>query len=129
MFRLTTYPLPARISAALGIAHVTLKPVQLHSLSLAMFCSIIAPFGGLFASGLKRALKKKDFGDIIPGHGGMTDRFDCQILMAAFSHFYVRSFLTPRSVTVAMAMELVRQLSRDKQGELLKWLTQETALP
>lgn len=43
-----------------------------------MFASIIAPFGGFFASGFKRGFKIKDFGDSIPGHGGMTDRMDCQ---------------------------------------------------
>jgi phosphatidate cytidylyltransferase len=46
-----------------------------------LFASFIAPFGGFFASGFKRALKIKDFADIIPGHGGITDRMDCQILM------------------------------------------------
>jgi phosphatidate cytidylyltransferase len=30
----------------------------------AIFASIIAPFGGFFASGFKRAFKKKDFGDM-----------------------------------------------------------------
>ena len=44
-----------------------------------MFASIIAPFGGFFASGFKRGFKIKDFGDSIPGHGGMTDRMDCQV--------------------------------------------------
>ncbi len=44
-----------------------------------MFASIIAPFGGFFASGFKRSFKIKDFGDSIPGHGGMTDRMDCQV--------------------------------------------------
>lgn len=54
--------------------------VQLHAVVLAMFASIIAPFGGFFASGFKRGFKIKDFGDSIPGHGGMTDRMDCQVL-------------------------------------------------
>jgi CDP-diglyceride synthetase len=35
--------------------------------------------GGFFASGFKRAFKIKDFGDTIPGHGGFTDRMDCQV--------------------------------------------------
>ena len=35
--------------------------------------------GGFFASGFKRAFELKDFGDTIPGHGGITDRFDCQV--------------------------------------------------
>lgn len=44
---------------------------------IATFASLIAPFGGFFASGVKRAFRIKDFGDTIPGHGGITDRFDC----------------------------------------------------
>ncbi|GJN17616.1 hypothetical protein PR202_gb04697 [Eleusine coracana subsp. coracana] len=59
---------------------VALLPVQWHALALGLFASIIAPFGGFFASGFKRAFKIKDFGDSIPGHGGITDRMDCQII-------------------------------------------------
>lgn len=54
-------------------------PLQFHAVVLAAFASIIAPFGGFFASGFKRGFKIKDFGDSIPGHGGMTDRMDCQV--------------------------------------------------
>jgi CDP-diglyceride synthetase len=58
-----------------------MAPVHIHAIILALFSSIIAPFGGFFASGFKRAFRIKDFGDSIPGHGGLTDRFDCQLLM------------------------------------------------
>jgi hypothetical protein len=34
-------------------------PVQWHALALGLFASIIAPFGGFFASGFKRAFKFK----------------------------------------------------------------------
>lgn len=34
-------------------------PVQWHALCLGLFASIIAPFGGFFASGFKRAFKIK----------------------------------------------------------------------
>lgn len=53
-------------------------PFQLHALVMATFASLVAPFGGFFASGFKRAFDIKDFGDSIPGHGGLTDRMDCQ---------------------------------------------------
>ncbi|KAK9813894.1 hypothetical protein WJX73_003570 [Symbiochloris irregularis] len=62
------------------------RPMQIHAIVLAMFASIIAPFGGFFASGFKRSFKIKDFGDSIPGHGGMTDRMDCQVVMAVFAY-------------------------------------------
>ena len=35
----------------------------------------------------------QDFGDTIPGHGGLVDRFDCQLLMATFVHVYHSSFI------------------------------------
>jgi hypothetical protein len=49
--------------------------------------------GGFFASGFKRAFKMKDFGDTIPGHGGVTDRFDCQMIMAMFAYLYYWTFV------------------------------------
>jgi phosphatidate cytidylyltransferase len=64
-----------------------------HTIALSLFASIIGPFGGFFASGFKRAFKIKDFGDVIPGHGGILDRFDCQYLMATFVNVYISSFI------------------------------------
>lgn len=57
-----------------------------HAAVLSIFASVIAPFGGFFASGFKRAFKVKDFAGIIPGHGGMTDRMDCQVCI---THFFI----------------------------------------
>jgi len=60
------------------VSTVPYAPYQFHVLVMATFASLVAPFGGFFASGFKRAFDIKDFGDSIPGHGGMTDRMDCQ---------------------------------------------------
>lgn len=38
---------------------IAILPVQWHALCLGLFASIIAPFGGFFASGFKRAFKIK----------------------------------------------------------------------
>ncbi|KAH9798107.1 phosphatidate cytidylyltransferase 1 [Citrus sinensis] len=78
LFKPESFPLPGW----LPWKEITILPVQWHALCLGLFASIIAPFGGFFASGFKRAFKIKDFGDSIPGHGGITDRMDCQILTA-----------------------------------------------
>lgn len=72
---------------------VSIKPFLLHAAVMSVFASIVGPFGGFFASGFKRAFKIKDFGAVIPGHGGLMDRFDCQLLMGAFVWVYIQSFI------------------------------------
>ena len=74
-------------------------PVILHAFLMSIFASVIGPFGGFFASGFKRAFKIKDFGDVIPGHGGFMDRFDCQLLMGTFVNAYIHSFVKSASPT------------------------------
>lgn len=83
-----------------------------------MFASIIAPFGGFFASGFKRAFKMKDFGDTIPGHGGVTDRFDCQMMMAIFGYLYYWNFVSTPDLTVGDVMSNVLSLNDAQQLEL-----------
>lgn len=72
---------------------LTVSRIELHSIALGLVASLVAPFGGFFASGFKRAFKIKDFGSTIPGHGGFTDRMDCQIVMGAFSYIYAHYIL------------------------------------
>lgn len=92
-------------------ATVHLYPFVLHSLALSLFSSILGPFGGFFASGFKRAFKVKDFSDVIPGHGGMVDRFDCQFLMAAFTNVYISSFIRAPSHTQLLAQIMLLPLN------------------
>ncbi len=49
---------------------------------MGLLVAIMAPVGDLFESYLKRACDVKDSGNILPGHGGMMDRFD-SLLFAA----------------------------------------------
>ena len=77
---------------------VTLSPLQMHCFWWACFISIVAPFGGFFASGFKRAFKVKDFGDLIPGHGGIVDRMDCQIVTGLFVYVYYLNFIQVRFI-------------------------------
>lgn len=76
------------ISSFVLVLTICFRPMQFHILVFATFASLIAPFGGFFASGLKRTFNVKDFGDSIPGHGGMTDRMDCQFIMGFFAFMY-----------------------------------------
>lgn len=99
------------------------RPIQLHALVMAIFASVIAPFGGFFASGFKRSFKIKDFGDSIPGHGGMTDRMDCQVVMAVFSYLYYNNYIAKlASVSVGAVLNAVMQLDSKAQYELFSQL-------
>jgi phosphatidate cytidylyltransferase len=57
---------------------------------LAVICglgSVLSQLGDLAASAIKRNKDIKDFGDIIPGHGGVLDRFDSVIITAPIIYY------------------------------------------
>lgn len=87
---------------------------------MATFASLVAPFGGFFASGFKRAFNIKEFGHSIPGHGGMTDRMDCQFLMGLFAYVYYSSVIRIQNISVGSIMQtVVVSLTTAEQLELL----------
>jgi phosphatidate cytidylyltransferase len=103
---------------------IQVEPIQFHILLFATFASLIAPFGGFFASGLKRTFKIKDFGDSIPGHGGMTDRMDCQFIMGFFSFMYYSTFIAVNKASVGSVIELaITGLTNEEQMEVVKSLS------
>ncbi|XP_054803785.1 phosphatidate cytidylyltransferase 2-like [Prosopis cineraria] len=119
LFKPESYPLPGTIPQWFPWKEISILPVQWHALCLGLFASIIAPFGGFFASGFKRAFKIKDFGDSIPGHGGITDRMDCQMVMAVFAYIYHQSFVVPQSLSVEMILDqILMNLTFEEQRDL-----------
>lgn len=93
---------------------IEVAPVRLHAVALALFASIIAPFGGFFASAIKRAHDLKDFDSVIPGHGGAMDRVDCQFIMALCAHVYYVTFIGWESgspLTVSMILSRAELMS------------------
>ncbi|XP_044731700.1 phosphatidate cytidylyltransferase, photoreceptor-specific isoform X1 [Chrysoperla carnea] len=124
LFRPQEYTYPAFLAGILETLNMkntfTIYPFLLHSLSMSVFSSVIGPFGGFFASGFKRAFKIKDFGDVIPGHGGIMDRFDCQFLMATFVNVYISSFI--RSASPQKLLAQVYNLKPEQQLQLFHTL-------
>ncbi|WP_124067490.1 phosphatidate cytidylyltransferase [Clostridium sp. E02] len=49
--------------------------------------AVISPIGDLAASAIKRNHKVKDYGALIPGHGGILDRFDSMLFTAPVIYF------------------------------------------
>lgn len=57
-----------------------------------LICAIAGTFGDLVESSFKRSIDEKDSGNLLPGHGGMLDRFDA--VLFALPLFYVYLQLT-----------------------------------
>jgi phosphatidate cytidylyltransferase len=55
--------------------------------------SVVSQIGDLAASAIKRNHDIKDYGTLIPGHGGILDRFDSIIITAPIVYFLATSLL------------------------------------
>ena len=64
-----------------------------HMTVIGSIGSIVAQLGDLFASAIKRYVGIKDYGKLIPGHGGILDRFDSVILVAPFVYNAINLFV------------------------------------
>ncbi len=67
-----------------------------HALVLGFILGVGGQLGDLLESLIKRDLQIKDFGAIIPGHGGVLDRFDSLLINVPLAYFYVIVVLSVR---------------------------------
>ena len=71
-------------------AAVLQAPVHYGRLALYGACgSVIAQTGDLAMSAVKRIAGVKDFSNLLPGHGGLLDRFDGQLFAAPFTAAFI----------------------------------------
>ncbi|MBF0622050.1 MAG: phosphatidate cytidylyltransferase [Magnetococcales bacterium] len=72
-----------------GVAVFLELPMPLwHAVTLSMIASSFGQIGDLAESYIKRVVKIKDSGNLIPGHGGLLDRLDSLLFAAPIIYFY-----------------------------------------
>lgn len=64
-----------------------------HFLILGLLCGGLSQVGDLAASSIKRYAGIKDFGSLMPGHGGVLDRFDSILFVGPVVYFYISFFI------------------------------------
>lgn len=66
----------------------------IHCMLIGVLGALVAMSGDLTASAFKRKMGIKDYGNLIPGHGGIMDRFDSIIFVAPAVYYYIALVMT-----------------------------------
>jgi phosphatidate cytidylyltransferase len=78
-----------------GIVGSQISPIAEAGLAewkLGIVIALVAPFGDLVESLVKRDLRLKDTGSILPGHGGVFDRFDALLVVIPVVYYLTFAF-------------------------------------
>ena len=76
------------IASATGLFYISDGISLIHLFALTLLIIVFGTFGDLAESLFKRSLNLKDSGNILPGHGGILDRFDTIFVSAPFVFLY-----------------------------------------
>lgn len=69
--------------------YIIIPRLIIHCILIGILGGIVSQFGDLTASIFKRKMGIKDYGNLIPGHGGILDRFDSVLFTAPMVYYYI----------------------------------------
>lgn len=72
---------------------IAVPEIWMHCLIIGIIASILSQCGDLTASAYKRKMGIKDYGNLIPGHGGVMDRVDSVLFTAPVVYYYIHFIL------------------------------------
>lgn len=77
----------------IGNTWLNLDLNYLYMVIAGVIAGIAGQFGDLSASAIKRYCGVKDFGNLIPGHGGILDRFDSILFVAPVIYMFLKVYI------------------------------------